>query len=170
VKSCVALLLLLLSSGFGFAADSTSQKPWTEWQFLLGEWVGEGTGHPGQGTGGFTFTTDLQGKVLIRKNHADYPATDKRPTFSHSDLMVIYQDAGRTRADYYDSESHVIRYTVALAASHDSATFLSDPSTSAPQFRLTYTLKMADQVSLKFEIAPPGKPFATYIEATAHRK
>jgi len=169
VKSCVALLLLLLSSGFCFAADSTSQKPWTECSFCSESGLAKAPDTRAK-HGGFTFTTDLQDNVLIRKNHADYPATDKRPAFSHSDLMVIYQDAGRTRADYYDSESHVIRYTVALAASHDSATFLSDPSTSAPQFRLTYTLKMADQVSLKFEIAPPGKPFATYIEATAHRK
>ena len=160
-------MLLLLWDG---VACSAAEKPWSGWEFLLGEWVGEGTGQPGQGTGGFTFSPDLQGQVLVRKNHAVYPALGKRPAFSHDDLMVIYQDAGRVRADYYDNENHVIRYTVELAASHDAATFLSEPSPSSPQFCLIYSKKSTDQVALRFEIAPPGKPFATYIEATARRK
>ena len=32
---------------------------WDAWQFLLGEWVGEGGGAPGQGGGGMTFHFDL---------------------------------------------------------------------------------------------------------------
>jgi len=84
---------------------------------------------------------------------------------------VIYQDAtGHTKADYYDNEGHVIHYAVELTPTHDVATFLSDPTPSAPQFRLTYTKKTDGQVAIKFEIAPPGRPFSPYLEATARRK
>ena len=166
ITHCFVSLLFLGVAASGWAAD----KAWKDWQFLLGDWVGEGTGQPGQGTGGFTFAPDLQGQVLIRKSHAEYPATDKRPAYTHNDLMVVYGEAGHTRADYYDNEGHVIRYTVTLAPSGDSATFLSESSAQAPQFRLTYTKKAANELTIKFEIAPPGKAMATYIVATAHRK
>src|SRR5205823_11916691 len=73
----VALLFL------GFHANSTQTSspavPWAAYRFLLGEWIGEGKGGPGQGKGAFSFTTELQGKVLVRRNRADYPAAGGRP-------------------------------------------------------------------------------------------
>jgi hypothetical protein len=41
-----------------------------------------------------------------------------------------------------------------------------------PAYRLTYTADAADELAIKFEIAPPDKPgqFATYITARATRK
>jgi hypothetical protein len=165
-KMGLVVLLVCLSVGC-LAAEEPS---WNDWQFILGEWIGEGSGIPGQGSGGFTFLPDLGEHVLIRKSHADYPATDKQPAFSHHDLMVVYEEAARLRADYFDTEGHVIHYTVELAASHDAATFTSDPTSTGQQFRLRYGRKTDNQIAIKFEIAPPGQPFSTYLEATAHRK
>jgi hypothetical protein len=142
--------------------------------FLLGQWEGVGGGAPGAGTGGFTFSRDLQGKVLVRRNHADYPATAQRPAAFHDDLMVIYgrPAGGPARAVYFDTEGHVIDYTVQVTAGRPALiVFVSDPAAGSPTFRLTYRETGADSLGLTFEIAPPGQPqaFSTYIEAKARR-
>src|SRR5262245_21202082 len=90
-------------AGFtALAQQAAKPANWDAWQFLLGEWEGEGSGTPGQGVGGFRFSLDLQKRVLVRKNWANYPATDKQAAFSHEDLMVVYQEPGQpTRAVYF---------------------------------------------------------------------
>lgn len=142
------------------------------WRFLMGEWVGEGGGQPGQGSGWFSFMPDLQQKVLLRRNHSEFPAQGGRPAAVHDDLMVVWQEGtGAMKAIYFDNEGHVIHYNVELAADARSAVFVSEPG-AGPRFRLTYKETGPGQVSLKFEIAPPDKPdaFSTYIESAARRK
>jgi hypothetical protein len=150
-------------------APEVATKDWGPLQFLIGSWRGDGGGDPGQGTGAFSFTPDLQGGVLIRRNFAEYPAADGKPASRHDDLMVVHRDEAThgLRAMYYDSEGHVITYGVASAGA--GVVFLSEGPVAAPRFRMTYTPAAQDQVRIRFEIAPPGKDFATYIEATAHR-
>jgi hypothetical protein len=172
VSSFVALVLLLFVSLPLTAQQSMKPVDWDAYRFLLGEWVGEGTGDPGQGNGGFSFSLDLQNTVLVRKNYANYPATKDRPAFSHDDLMIVYQDKGITRADYFDNEQHVIHYTVSISHDSTSYIFVSDPVASEPRFRLTNKKQGTDSIRITFEIAPPGKPdsFPRYIEAVARRK
>lgn len=172
--SAVALLIVLTM--FHWEPLSAQPQPpppnWSGFQFLVGEWIGEGTGTPGEATGGFSFGYDLQKTVLVRKNFAEYPATKDRPAFSHNDLMILYQEGGKTRAIYFDNEQHVINYSVTLSKDASSIVFVSDPSPSAPRFRLTNTRDGAEKVKILFEMAPPGKPdaFTKYIEASARRK
>lgn len=137
--------------------------PFADWTPLLGQWVAG----PGEAKGGFTLERALDGKVLLRKNHAEYP--DKKVV--HDDLMVIYADGGATRADYYDSEGHVIRYAVTITPAQKRVVFLSDAQAGAPRFRLTYDYGGKDAIALAFDIAPPGQPDAwkSYIQATVHR-
>ena len=75
-----------------------ARDPWSAWKFLVGEWVGEGGGHPGQGTGSFSFTFDLQNRVLVRRNQADYPFNKDRPSYRYEDLIVIYLEPESNRA------------------------------------------------------------------------
>lgn len=149
-----------------------SAVDWSRWQFLMGEWVGEGTGEPGEGTGGFTFALDLQEQILVRKNMALYPATTDRPAFRHDDLLIIYQQGDATRATYFDNEGHVISYHVAFSENERGVIFVSESVPSEPRFRLTYEKEGEAKVSIRFEIAPPGKldEFAIYLNAQAHRK
>jgi hypothetical protein len=161
-------LLLLLAAPILFAQPSPQvDNRWAPLAFLIGEWTGEGGGGPGQGSGGFSFLPDQDGKILIRKNRADYQASEDRPAFSHTDLMIVYNEPGETklRAIYFDTEDHVIHYTVEPSGDANSVRFVSD------NFRLTYRKTGPDSLALKFETAPPGKPgvFTTYIDATAHR-
>jgi hypothetical protein len=159
------VLLLCITA---LLAQSAKQDPWwAALAFLTGEWTGEGGGGPGQGSGEFSFRPDLDGAILIRKNVAHYPATKDKPAYSHTDLMIV--DSTR-RANYFDNEGHTIHYAVEPSPDGNRVQFLSDASASQPRYRLTYRKIGADRVAIQFEIAPPGKDFATYIEATARRK
>jgi hypothetical protein len=148
---------------------------WGPWVFLMGQWEGDVGGQPGPGTGEFAFYFELDGKVMVRKSRMDFPATKDRPAFSHEDLMVIYLQPGESasrRAIYFDNEDHVIEYTAEFSAERGTFTFLSEAAPSTSRQRLTYTREGADRLSIKFEIAPPGKPeaFSTHVEGSAHRK
>jgi hypothetical protein len=137
-------------------------------QFLVGDWVADGPA--AAGSGHFEFTPDVQGHVLVRRNHADVPAANGRPASVHDDLMVIYQE-GKPHAIYFDNEGHVIRYDVETGTA-DMATFVSEAAPGAPRFRLSYKKLPDGRLGGKFEIAPAGKPeeFRAYLEWTAKRK
>jgi len=171
VKKVFLFVVFLLPASL-FSQESQSAGMWRAWQFLQGEWVGEGSGDPGQGTGGFTLYPDLQNTILVRKNFANYPATKDRPAFSHEDLMVIYEERGTPQAIYFDNEQHVIHYMVKFSEDSNTVIFLSDIVVSAPRFRLTYAKAGPERVKLTFDIAPANKPdeFSRYIAATARRK
>jgi hypothetical protein len=161
-------LLALLLSGLTLAPAEAIPSAWKDWTPIIGEWVAD----PGKdgATGAFTLAPDLQGRVLVRHNFAEYPKSEARPGGRHDDLMVIYRLADAIRADYWDSEGHVIHYGITVEKDH--FTFLSDVQQGQPRFRLSYAITKPAAMSLVFEIAPPGKPdaFAPYIKASLHRK
>ncbi len=136
----------------------------------MGRWTGEGSGEPGTGSGAFSLAPDLQGKILVRKNFATYPAAAGQPAFRHDDLMIVYREeqSGELRAMYWDSEGHVIAYAVQPAAD-GGVTFVSGAPPTRMRYRLTYLPAGKDKIKIRFEIAPPGKDFTTYLEAAAHR-
>jgi hypothetical protein len=104
----VSLVFLLLPA---FAAAQQTQVPdvWGPYKFLVGTWTAEGHGEPGKGEGAFFFGLELQGKILVRRNSLEFPATPQRPAFTHEDLLVVYRDGSTTpnRAIYFDSEGFV---------------------------------------------------------------
>jgi hypothetical protein len=157
-----------------FALPMHAQIPmnpanWDAFQFLIGEWIGDGSGQSGQGNGVFSFSYDLQNRIIVRKSFADYPATQDKPPFRHDDLMIIYYESDTIpRATYFDNEGHVIHYTV--TTNDASWVFATNESTPIPNFRLTYQKMDESTLNIAFEVAPPRKPFAPYIKATAHRK
>jgi hypothetical protein len=61
---------------------------------------------------------------------------------------------------------------VTLSSDHEGVTFLSEPSTSQPRYRLSYEILKEGALRGKFEIAPPGQPnaFKTYLEWSARKK
>jgi hypothetical protein len=177
MKSATSFLLLgialLAMSASCFYQAAQKASGWDAWEFLLGEWIGEGGGDPGQGTGRFTFSFDLQKTLLVRKNHVDYPPTNDRPAFAHDDLTVVYREGGgQIRAIYFDNEGHVINYAVEFSKDSSSIIFTSDLNPSAPRFRATYTKAANGTVGTAFEIAPPGKPeaFSLHVKGAARRK
>jgi hypothetical protein len=145
--------------------DST----WGRWDWLLGDWVGEASGKPGEGTGSFSLLPDLDGRVLIRRSHAEYPASKEKPQVIHDDLMIVYVGpAGQPdRAIYFDNEGHVINYSIAYAGA--SIVFTSDAMKSVPVFRLTYARLDQGGIHVAFAISRDGREFVTYTEGNCRR-
>jgi hypothetical protein len=165
--SAAAVVLLLTT----LVSPTRADEPWAPYQFLIGEWAGDSDSD--KGSGKFTLEPDLDGKVLVRRNHADIPASQGRAAATHDDLMVIYrEEPGKpSKAIYFDSEAHVIHYNVSFSDDKRTLTFLSDASQSGPRYRLTYVNTGPDAITIKFEIAAPGKAdeFKTYLEGKARR-
>lgn len=154
------------------AASCWAQKedPWKPFQGLIGDWVGEGGGGPGQGGGAFSYQFDLQKNVIVRKNYAEYPAQKGRPAFRHDDLLIIYLDdvSKRPRAIYFDTEGHTIRYTITVSGK--SLIFESEPGEPGTHYRLTQT-PAGGRLTGKFESRAPGQEqYKTYIEFSGRRK
>jgi hypothetical protein len=115
---------------------------------------------------------ELQGKILVRRNRSDFPATRGRPAIRHEDLTVVYPETrgGRTGAIYFDNEGHVIHYTAQFSQDKNTLIFLSDPAPSALRFRLSYTKGKNCSLLTKFETVPSHQPetFATHVEGVAY--
>jgi hypothetical protein len=147
-----------LTSGFG-----QQHQAWSKWNWLIGNWTGEGDGKTGKGSGTFTFKPDLDSNVLIRRNHAEYPAADK-PKIIHDDLMIVYpdQNGNASNAIYFDNEGHTINYTIKV--SDKSIVFTSDKKPNIPVFRLTYDSISAGSINVRFEMSRDGENFMIYTE------
>ncbi len=164
----IALLLLPLPA----RAQPASPPAWGALDRLVGTWVADGGsgGRPGTAArGGETWQRDLNGRVLVRRDFSEYPATAAHPAFRHEGLTVIAPDAGGGfTARSYDNEGHVIEYEV--AASDTAIVLTSRPAPSLPQFRLSYRPAGAGY-AIRFEIAPPGEPrvFRPYVTGGMHR-
>jgi hypothetical protein len=106
----------------------------------MGQW--ETVAKPGEGSGRFSLGPDLDGKVLVRKNHAEHPASQGRPATVHDDLMIVHSDAagGLAKAVCFDNEGQVIRYTV-QPSQVGTRVLLIDPQPSAPPAIASLTSK-----------------------------
>jgi hypothetical protein len=149
-----ALVLLFLTSAWGASAagDSLSKR----FDFLLGNWVGETQeSQIGSGSGGYSFEPQLDGRILVRKNHSEYASGAK-----HDDLMIVYvEENSAPRAIYFDSEGHVIRYNVKFDG---PSRVVFESEGPGPRYRLTYWPDGAI-LNGRFEVAPPGGEFKIYL-------
>jgi hypothetical protein len=165
----IKIIFLVSFSFLIFSSFAQQNQAWSNWSWLLGEWKGEGSGQPGQGGGTFSFQPELDGKIMVRKSHSEYPASGNRPATIHDDLMIISLDFGgnATKAIYFDNEGHTISYTISYAPK--TIVLLSDKIANVPVFRLTYTLLEDAIVNTKFEMSQDGEKFMTYIEGKSKR-
>ncbi len=170
MKIVAAIASLVIACPFLFAQGESAACRGLDG--LIGEWEATGGGQPGQAAGLASFTPELQGKILVRRSYAEYPASKDKPAYRHDDLLIVYGDPGNKskHAIYFDNEGHVINYTVATSADGCTISLLSAPEESAPGYRLTYLEKSANQLDGKFEVAAPGKEFATYLQWSSRRK
>jgi len=171
-----AVLLAGAGQIFGQAPAPQSGPPldpWARLNFLVGEWIGVGSGAPGEGMGGTTFAFGLDKSVLVRTNWAKFPPKPGEKTgVSHEDVMYFYFEAGQDapRAIYFDNEKHVIQYLVAFPSKPNTVMTESDPGQKGPRYRMTYELNADKTLKTVFFVAPPGQDFKPYVEGTLKRK
>jgi hypothetical protein len=160
--------LLLLTPALVAQAPSPQADAFGPVRFLEGEWTGEGDGQPGAAAGRACFRFELEGRVMVRRNRADLAASKGRPAARHEDLMTLFVEGGQLKAIYFDNEAHVIRYQVTPL--QEGVAFTSEPG-PGPRFRLSYLKKAETLVTVRFEIASPGKPeaFSTYLEGVTRK-
>jgi hypothetical protein len=166
----VLVLSVLLSTAADTPDGGPAGDPLAAVAALLGKWVAEPDPKQPGVTGWTTFDRALGDRVAVRRNHASYPARDGKPASEHDDLMVVFVENGKLRAEYWDSEGHVIRYEVQPPAA-SRLIFLSEARAGTPRFRLTYAWPEPRKLELTFEIAPPGgAQFQPFISARLRRE
>jgi hypothetical protein len=167
------LVVLLLGAGQGAPTQPTASTPaWGALARLVGEWVADSGsgGQPGVATrGGETWTRELDGHVLVRRDFSEYPATATRPAFRHEGLTVFSSSpSGALRAHFNDNEGHSIEYDVLVRG--DSIVLTSVAVPNVPTFRLTYE-PVSSGYAVRFEMAAPDSPgeFRPYASGAIHR-
>lgn len=162
------MLFFILLTFVVFSQNKSNS--WDKLTPLIGEWVGEGSGEPGQGEGAFTFLLDLDKNILVRKSFSKYPATNDKPAVNHEDLMIIYPGSNNDsyNAIYFDNEGHVIHYVVGI--NEKKIVFTSEKTTGDPVFRLSYSFIDSLTVNIKFEMSQDGDKFFTYVEGKSKKQ
>lgn len=156
----MAAVALVLAGLAGAGVEAEVPAALAPFSFLIGEWPASGAGQPGTGSGAAAFARGLQDRVIVRTSYAEYPPSGGSPASRHDDLLVIYvAPAGGVRADYYDSEGHVIRYGVSSPAPGE-AVFVSEAAAGEPRYRLRYRLLESGVLQGEFAVAPPDAPEA----------
>ena len=114
-------------------------------------------------SGTYTFRPELKHHVLARRSEQADCKGPRAYDCKHGDLLYVYQDAENqpSRALYLDSEGHVIHYTVSTPEPA-TALFISEASTTGPQFQLVHKLKDG-VMSGKFQMRMPGQAIGNLI-------
>jgi hypothetical protein len=169
----IAAAVLVLNLTSAPRLLSATEDPWKALSFLAGTWEAraQAGSAAAQVTGTYTFAPELKSHVLAR--HSLYGGCEAPQEFNcdHQDIFYVYQEANNQplKAIYFDNEGHVIHYSV-LTPDSTTAIFVSDPSNSAPQFRLVYELRNA-VMSGKFQMRMPGQvEWKSYLEWSGARK
>jgi hypothetical protein len=134
--------------------------------FLLGRWWSDDgkVAETGQASRGRSaFSVEAGGAALLRRDHTDLLDKAGEVSGGLDQVMLIYAEGGRLKADYTDGQ-HVIHYTSAAVTPDRSVVFTS-ASGGAPTFRLAYELVDPKTLSVTFSMAAPGgsdfRPIAT---------
>jgi hypothetical protein len=169
LQRLIPAILFILTLTLSASAQSAPKPDWSPWNWIIGTWDGQAAGKPGAGTGSFSLLYSLDHAVLVRKSISAYKASAKAAKTRHEDLMVVYEENNHWRADYWDSERHVIHYSITMG--EGTATFLSDKSATSPTYRLVYKRMVKGALSVEFAIAPPGsQEFKTYVSGICQRR
>jgi hypothetical protein len=171
-KFVLAGIILALAHLLSASQPTDANVNMDSLKFLIGKWTGEsGGGEPGTASGYFTFESALQGKALIRKNHAKYAAIGDSPAVLHDDLMILYVEPGtkQIKAFYTDTEDNVINYQVSVSSDGKTVVFLSEPKASGAGYRLTYAMTERGVMLLTFEVTADGKQFQKFVEGKVRK-
>lgn len=161
VLAWLVLAIIPLYGGEGIY-DLASLRP------LLGKWEGTGKGFGGTATVTRTCRPLMKGTYIMSRTRAEFAPTQEKPGGdSHQDVGFFSVDKPGKRVMYreFNSEGFVNTY-VLKSVSDNGRTFIFETievegMADGWLARLTVTLKNRDEMEEKFELAAPGKEYAT---------
>ena len=171
-----AVVLVLFAPAAG-AQTAAKPSPWEPMRYFVGSWTGTGAGDPGNSTVEREYRFALGDRFLEVRNTSKYAPQEKNPKGEvHEDRGFISWDRARRRfvLRQFHVEGFVNQYVAdSVTATPDSVVFTSEAIENIPAgfpARETYRIVGPDEFVERFEIAEPGKPFATYSETRLKRK
>lgn len=136
---------------------------------LVGKWAGRGEGEPGVSDVERSYEPVLGGRFMMARNQSTYAPQDKNPKGElHQDMgLYSFDDAAKSVVfRQFHIEGFVNHYVAAAdTLAGDVLTFLTTSIENIPSgytARETTTFTGPDAFEERFEIAEPGKDFATY--------
>jgi hypothetical protein len=162
-----SLLLVFAFTGFLNTSFSQQNSKLDKWNWLIGEWKDNSSRQPGQASYTFTFTFDLDRKIIVRKTNSSQQDITGKYNFIHQDLMIIYPDqTGKPdKAIYFDNEGHIINYKISFEGK--SIVFKNYDIGNNRVYRLTYTLNDNQTINRKFELSRDRENFTTFDQGTS---
>ena len=149
---------------------------WTKLNFLVGSWRGAGTGQPGLSQVERSYQFILNGKFLEVRSKSTYSPQPQNPKGEvHEELGLISYDSLRKTFVFrqFHKEGFVNQYVLDQALPDGQAiVFTTETIENIPagwRARETYQVVNADEFTEIFELAAPGKNFATYSRSQLRR-
>jgi hypothetical protein len=151
--------------------------PWIPLRFLIGQWEGDADGEPGKGKAERTYAFILKDRFIQVMHKSVYRPQEKNPKGeTHEDLGFFSYD--RAAKKFALRQFHVegfVNYYVLESMAEDGRTFVFTTASIeniSPGWRgrETYRVLNNEEFIEKFELAGPGKDFATYSETHFRRK
>lgn len=159
------------------APAAPKPDPWAPVRFLIGEWEGTARGEPGSGTAVRTCAFVLNNRYIEVKNQSTYPPQEKNPKGEvHHDWGMFSYDRGAKKLvlRQFNIEGFVNHYVLdSVSPDGRTVVFVTAAIENIPpgwRGRETFTRVGDDEFTEKFELAEPGKDFATYSESSFRRK
>jgi hypothetical protein len=151
------------------SAGNLSDK-WAIFRYFLGDWVGSGTGKPGESSAERTYALTLADQFIKIKHRSIYEPQAANPSGEiHEELGLISFDKVRSQYVFreFHVEGYVNQYVLDQVIEDGSVlTFVTEAiENMSPDWRARTTLEILSEDSFRevFDLAGPGKGWNCFI-------